>query len=66
VGDKFERMWEEAVVAYFKVLSRNLPGGTEENHQTFVGMAGLRVEPATYRIQSRSVNHSIMTFSHLG
>jgi hypothetical protein len=24
------RMWKDAVVAYFKVLSQYLPGGTEE------------------------------------
>jgi hypothetical protein len=27
-----EKVWEEAVVAYFKILSRNFPGGTEENN----------------------------------
>jgi hypothetical protein len=26
-------MWKEAVVVCFKVLSRNLPGETKENHQ---------------------------------
>jgi hypothetical protein len=30
-----ERMWKEAVVAWFEVLCRHLPGGTEENHQNF-------------------------------
>jgi hypothetical protein len=29
--DELERMWKEAVMAYFKVLSRNSPGGTELN-----------------------------------
>jgi hypothetical protein len=29
---KLERIWNEAAMAEFKVLSRNLPGGTEENH----------------------------------
>jgi hypothetical protein len=28
---ELERMLKETVVAYFKVLSRYLPGGTEEN-----------------------------------
>jgi hypothetical protein len=32
--DELERMWKEAVVAYFKVLSRHSPGGTEENTKT--------------------------------
>jgi len=26
-------MWKEAVVAWFKVLSRHLPWGTEKNHR---------------------------------
>jgi hypothetical protein len=26
-------MWKEAIVAYFKVLSQNLPEVTEENHK---------------------------------
>jgi hypothetical protein len=29
-----ERIWKEAVVTYCKVLSRHLPGGTEENHES--------------------------------
>jgi hypothetical protein len=29
--DKLERMWKEDIVAYFEVLSRNLPGKNEEN-----------------------------------
>jgi hypothetical protein len=33
VNDELERMWKEAVVALFKVLSRHLPGGSEENHE---------------------------------
>jgi hypothetical protein len=33
MNDGLERMWKEAVVAYFKVLSRHLPGGTEESHE---------------------------------
>jgi hypothetical protein len=28
-----ERIWKEAVVALFQVLSRHLPGWTEENHK---------------------------------
>jgi hypothetical protein len=26
------KMWKEMVMAYFKVLSQNLPAGTERNH----------------------------------
>jgi hypothetical protein len=32
MNDKLERIWKEAAVAYFKDLSRYLPGETEENH----------------------------------
>jgi hypothetical protein len=31
--DEFVRMWNEAIVAYFKVLFRYLPGGTEKNKE---------------------------------
>jgi hypothetical protein len=31
VNDELERMWKEVAVAYFKVLSYHLLGGTEEN-----------------------------------
>jgi hypothetical protein len=33
MNDDIVRIWKEAVVAYFKVLSRHLPGGTDENHE---------------------------------
>lgn len=32
VSNKLEKMWEEVVVA----LSRNLPGGIEENHENII------------------------------
>jgi hypothetical protein len=31
--DGMERMRKEAVVAYFKILSRNLSGGTKKKHE---------------------------------
>jgi hypothetical protein len=31
MNNEQEIMWKGAVVAEFKVLTRNLPGGTEEN-----------------------------------
>jgi hypothetical protein len=34
VDDESERMWKEAVVAKFKTISLNLPGGTEKSHNT--------------------------------
>jgi hypothetical protein len=33
VNDELERMWKEAPVAKFKMLSQHLLGGTEENHE---------------------------------
>jgi hypothetical protein len=33
--DKYERLWKEAVVAYLKVLSRNLLGGIKEIHDKY-------------------------------
>lgn len=33
VRNELERMGKEAFVAHFKMLSRNLPGETEESHK---------------------------------
>jgi hypothetical protein len=33
VNDELKRVWKDAVVAYFKVLTQNLPGWTERNHE---------------------------------
>jgi hypothetical protein len=33
MNDKLRRIWKETVVAYFKILPRNLPGVTEENYE---------------------------------
>jgi hypothetical protein len=33
MNDKFERIWKEVIMAYFKMLSQYLPGGSEENHK---------------------------------
>jgi hypothetical protein len=33
VNNELERMWKEAVMASFKVLSKHLPGGPEEKHE---------------------------------
>jgi hypothetical protein len=40
MNNELERKWEEVVVAYFKVLSQHLPGGTEENTKN-LSIAGL-------------------------
>jgi hypothetical protein len=34
-------MWKEGVVAYFKVLSQNLPGGTCKDHKISIRFDGL-------------------------
>jgi hypothetical protein len=45
VNKELERMWKEAVVAQFKVLTRHLPGRTEEKTRKIsVGIAGLRAK----------------------
>jgi hypothetical protein len=33
VNDEFGKMWNEAVITYFKVVSQCSPVGTEENHE---------------------------------
>jgi hypothetical protein len=33
IFNESERMWKEAAMAYFKVFSWHLPGGTEENYE---------------------------------
>jgi hypothetical protein len=34
MNDKLERIWKEAAVPTFKLLSRRSPGGTEVEHET--------------------------------
>jgi hypothetical protein len=36
MNDELERIWKEAVMAYFKVLCRNLPRGAEENYENLM------------------------------
>jgi hypothetical protein len=48
----------------FKVLSRQSPGGNEENHENLNQDSrplGPRIETGTFRIRSRNVNHSTTT-----
>jgi hypothetical protein len=33
MSNELEGIWTEVVVAEFKVLSRHLPGGTDEKHE---------------------------------
>jgi hypothetical protein len=32
MNDELSRMWKEATVAYFKMLSQHLPAGTKKNY----------------------------------
>jgi hypothetical protein len=46
-------MWKEVIVAYFKVLFCNLPGGTEEkttNLKSGLPVSGWRYELRTFKI----------------
>jgi hypothetical protein len=33
VCNELEKMWKGAAMAYFKILSQNLPGRTEKSHR---------------------------------
>jgi hypothetical protein len=33
INDELEAIWKEAISVYVKVVSWNLSGGTEENHE---------------------------------
>jgi hypothetical protein len=35
MSNELERIWEEPVVTYFKVLSRHFPEGTKENREHY-------------------------------
>jgi hypothetical protein len=51
-NDEFERKWKEAVMASIRVLSRNPPGGTEENNKVRVStVVPTRFEAGTSRSQ---------------
>jgi ribosomal protein S18 len=43
MNNELERTWKEAAVAYIKIPSRRLSGGTEKNQER-VRTAGLRAE----------------------
>jgi hypothetical protein len=58
---ELERIWKEAVVAKFMVVSRHLPEGTEENHEQ-ISIFGPGFETGSSRIRSRRANHSAVTF----
>jgi hypothetical protein len=41
--DELEGMWKEPFVAYFNVLSKHEPWGTEENHRKQIRTSGTTV-----------------------
>lgn len=41
---ELRRMWKDAAVAYFNVLSRRLAGGTDENHVNCHKVVGVLAE----------------------
>jgi hypothetical protein len=65
---ELERIWKEAAMTYFKVLSWHLSGGTEENDdkpQSGWPVLGLRFELGTFRILSMSYNRLAATIGLL-
>jgi hypothetical protein len=51
-----QSIWKEAIVAYFKVLPRNLSGGIEKNTNILVqAVTGSGFELGTFGKESRSV-----------
>jgi hypothetical protein len=63
MNNELEKIWKEAVMAYCKVLSQHLLGGTEGKHKTLSGqpVSELRFESGTYGIQCTS-NNLLMLF----
>jgi hypothetical protein len=52
-----ESLWKEAVVAYFKVLSRYLPIEVEESHGNLARTAIVQAEIRTEHLQNASKKH---------
>jgi hypothetical protein len=54
VNNELERIWKEPVVAYFDVVSRNLPGGTRENcENSRLSVSGPRFESRVSDFEAR-------------
>jgi hypothetical protein len=58
--NEWKSTWMEAIVAYFKLLDQNFPGGTVE---TAWITSVRRTEPKTSQIQNRRSSHSTAMFS---
>jgi hypothetical protein len=76
MNDELERIWKEAVMAYFNVLSRHLSEGTEANHEKIcpdVRTRGrdLKLEPPEYEAEvlntlpQRSVTSFITPYKYI-
>jgi hypothetical protein len=58
-NDKFERMWNEAVLGYFKIVTQDFPGRTEKT-TTSDRIAGFRAEN-----RIRDLSNTVQKFSTL-
>jgi hypothetical protein len=56
MNDEFERNWKEVFMACIKILSRDLSGGTEENHENF-RIVGALAKILTWYLLITSQNH---------
>lgn len=68
MDNELEMVWKEAVLAYYKVLSWNFPGGAEKKYeepQLGEPVFGPRFESGTFWILCRSDNYSILTLELL-
>jgi hypothetical protein len=63
VKSEWERMWKEAIEVELKVLSRNLSGGSEEDHEKNDNRCRPRIEQGPCGIRARSVRPGLAAFS---
>lgn len=59
IGDKFcelQRNKNEAVVAYFKILSNDLPGLTVKHHENSINLFGVPLETRSRLLQNTNLN----------
>jgi hypothetical protein len=57
-NNKLGRMWKNAIMAYFKILSQYLPEKLKKTPKTSVmTISGMRTKLGISLIQSRSANH---------
>jgi hypothetical protein len=68
VNYELERIWKEAVVAYFKVLSGYFPGGTEETTKSLSqdsrsAYRDLILEPPEYEARVLTTRQRLLAIS---